>query len=86
MTNPDYLKQWDELPDNYREGHLKLNSVIEWEGYSKLTVTAFDKPDHFQMKMYLPKVDLDPTKYDVSYSYSLTGDNDKTVLNIEIGD
>lgn len=86
LTNPDYLKQWDELPENYSGGHLELNSVIEWEGYSKLTVTEMEKPDKFKMKMYLPKVDLDPLKYDTCYNYTLTGDSDKTILSFEIGD
>jgi uncharacterized protein YndB with AHSA1/START domain len=86
LTNPRFIKQWDDLPENYQAGHLTLNSVIEWEGYSRLTVTEFEKNSRLKMGMYLPKVDLDSSKYDVAYSYVLTGSANKTNLAIEIGD
>jgi uncharacterized protein YndB with AHSA1/START domain len=86
LTNPEYIKQWDEIPENYSGGPLKLGSVIEWEGYSKLIVTTFETNQLIKLNMYLPKVDLDPAKYDVSYKYSLTEENEHTILNIEIGD
>jgi hypothetical protein len=31
LTNPNYIKQWDDIPGNYAGGHLKWGSVIEWE-------------------------------------------------------
>lgn len=86
LTNPDFIKQWDDIPENYSGGHLQLNSVIEWEGYSKMTVTEFDKPNKLKMNLYLPKVDLEPTKYDTNYVYFLREINGKTVLSFEIGD
>lgn len=86
LTNPDFIKQWDDIPDNYPGGHLKLGSVIEWEGYAKLTVTEFDKPNKLKMNLYLPKVELEPTQYDVNYIYLLTEKDGKTIITFEIGD
>jgi uncharacterized protein YndB with AHSA1/START domain len=86
LTHPDFIKQWDELPENYSGGSLKLNSVIEWEGYSRLTVTEFVKATRLKLSMFLPKVNLDPSTYDVSYRYLLTGEGSKTLLTFEIGD
>jgi len=86
VTNPEFIKQWDDIPENYSGGPLKLNSILEWERHSKLTVTEFEKNHTLKMKLYLPKVDLDISKYDVNYSYVLTGNDNTTILNFEIGD
>jgi hypothetical protein len=86
LTNPDKIKQWDDIPENYQGGHLKLGSAIQWEGYSKLTVTEFHICSNLRLKMSLPKVNLKQSEYNVSYNYTLTGDSKKTVLKFEIGD
>jgi len=86
LTNPYFIKQWDDIPENYSGGHLQLNSVIEWEGYSKMTVTECDKPNKLKMNLYLPKVELEPSQYDTNYIYFLTEINGKTILSFEIGD
>lgn len=86
LTNPDFIKQWDDIPENYPGGHLQLNSVIEWEGYSKMTVTEFDKPNKLKMNLYLPKVELEAAQYDANYIYILTEKSGKTILSFEIGD
>jgi uncharacterized protein YndB with AHSA1/START domain len=86
LTNPDFIKQWDDIPENYPGGHLKLESTIEWEGYSKMTVTEFNEPNRLKMNLYLPKVELEPSQYDTNYIYSLTEINGKVILSFEIGD
>ncbi|MBX2894446.1 MAG: SRPBCC domain-containing protein [Cyclobacteriaceae bacterium] len=86
LTNPVFIKQWDDIPESYAGRHLNLGSVIEWEGYSKLTVTQFDIGNNLTLEMYLPKVNLAPTAYDVKYKYALTEANGMTILNFEIGD
>lgn len=86
LTNPDFIKQWDDIPENYSGGHLQLDSIIEWEGFSKMTVTEIDKPNMLKMNLFLPKVELKPTQYDVNYKYVLTEINNKTILSFEIGD
>ncbi|HEY5825371.1 MAG TPA: SRPBCC domain-containing protein [Cyclobacteriaceae bacterium] len=86
LTNPDFIKQWDELPENYSGEPLKLNSVIEWEGYSRLIVTEFVPASKLKLSMFLPRVALDASKYDVSYQYSLSGEDSSAVLAFEIGD
>jgi uncharacterized protein YndB with AHSA1/START domain len=86
LTNPDYIKQWDDIPENYSGGHLQTNSVIEWEGYSRMTVTEFDKPNMLKLNLYPSKVDLAPSLYDASHTYSLVEKNGTTTLNFLIGD
>jgi hypothetical protein len=86
LTNPEFIKQWDDIPENYAGGHLTIGSVIEWEGHSKLTVTQLDKSNSLTLKMYLPKVNLAPTAYDVKYRYALAEVNRGIILSFEIGD
>ncbi len=86
LINPGFIKQWDDIPENYPGGHLQLGSVIEWEGYSKMTVTELDKFNKLKMSLFLPKVDLAPSLYDVNYVFCLTEEKGNTILNIEIGD
>lgn len=86
LTNPEFIKEWDDIPENYSGGNIGPGSVIEWEGYSRLTATEFDAPNVLKLNMYLPKVELDPKQYDVNYQYKLTEQDSGTILDIEIGD
>lgn len=85
LTNPKFIKEWDDIPENYTGGLLKLNSVIEWEGHAKMVVTEFEEVKTLKLNLYLPKVNLDPSQYDVCYRYSLKT-NREIVLDFEIGD
>ncbi|TGK90216.1 hypothetical protein EHQ23_01240 [Leptospira bourretii] len=85
LTNPKFIKEWDDIPENYSGGSLTLNTVIEWEGYAKMVVTEFDELKTLKLNLYLPKANLDPSEYDVSYKYFLST-NEDTVLKFEIGD
>ncbi|TGL22766.1 hypothetical protein EHQ47_08395 [Leptospira bourretii] len=85
LTNPKFIKEWDNIPENYSGGSLTLNTVIEWEGYAKMVVTEFDELKTLKLNLYLPKANLDPSEYDVSYKYFLST-NEDTVLKFEIGD
>lgn len=86
LTNPRFIKEWDDIPENYSDGHLKIGISIEWIGYSKLTVTECETYNKLKLKLILPKVNLNPSEYDVNYGYFLTGDGNKTILDFEIGD
>ncbi|WP_244310396.1 hypothetical protein [Leptospira noumeaensis] len=61
-----------------------MNSVVEWEGHARMVVTEFDELKTLKLNLYLPKVKLDPSDYDVSYRYTLTKEDD-AVLKFEIG-
>ena len=86
LTNPKFIKQWDEIPENFGDNHLSIGSVIKWEGYSEMTVTEFVQERHLRLSLYLPNIELKPTDYDVSYSYFLEKRDGRTLLAIEIGD
>ncbi|EKJ87614.1 hypothetical protein CLV96_2262 [Leptospira meyeri] len=85
LTNPKFIKEWDDIPENNSGEFLRLNSVIEWEGHAKMVVTEFDELKTLKLNLFLPKAKLDPSEYDVSYQYTLT-QNENIVLKFEIGD
>lgn len=85
LTSPEFIAQWDDLPESYKGGNLESGSVLEWEGYSKLTVVEYEPLTKLSLRMYLPKVELDPAAYNVCYTYQLSGEN-STFLHIEVGD
>jgi len=86
LTNPFYMRQWEEMPENFGDAHLQSGSIIEWEGFSRLTVTDFEPCKRLVLDVYLPKVELEPTAYDVSYLFELNEENGGTQLNLTIGD
>lgn len=87
LTEAKYYRQWDQLPDGFEGERLKEGSEIEWEGYSKFTVTRCEENELLKMSLKLAQVDLDPSDYDISYSFSLSSEEeDRTKLDIEIGD
>lgn len=86
LTKAAYYKQWDGLPDNFTASTLVEGTVIEWEGYSKMTVVEFIPEEQFSLSLFLPKVDLPASAYDVTYSFTLEPKESGTLLSIQIGD
>lgn len=86
LTTAEYIRQWDEVPEDFKEETVTLGSVIEWTGYSKMTVTAFEPLYKLKFSLFLPKVELPPENYDVSYVYELKTSQGETILLITIGD
>ncbi|MGM0876278.1 MAG: SRPBCC domain-containing protein [Bacillota bacterium] len=86
VSKPEFIRQWDDLPEDFSAESLTLGSVIEWPGYSRLTVVAFEPNKLLRLSLYVPKWQLQPTSYDIAYTYTLSVDNENTLLSIEIGD
>ncbi|MBB6611697.1 SRPBCC domain-containing protein [Pontibacter sp. Tf4] len=86
LTNPAYMRQWEEMPENFGDEPLQLGSVITYEGFSTLTVTTFEVNRLLVLSVYLPNVALAPTDYNIAYRFTLRPENGHTVLDFEIGD
>ena len=86
LTHPDFIRLWDDVPESYSEGPLRLTSVMEWEGFSTMTVTEFDKPTKLTLNLYPANAELPPSDYDTAYSYFLKDKGGKTILSFVIGD
>jgi len=86
LTQTKYYRQWDELPENFTNERLSKGDVLEWEGHAKMTVVQCEANRYLKMSLFLPKLELDLSEYDITYSYSLSNENAKTILSFEIGD
>lgn len=86
LTKAKYYRQWDDLPESFTADKLAKGAVIDWDGHSILTVVECKVNENLRLSMVMPKLDLAPSEYNVSYAFSLTEKNGKTQLSFEIGD
>ncbi len=86
LTTPNFIRQWDDLPEGFGDQPLQKGTHIEWEGFSKLTVAELSPEQRLKLKLYSPKWGKPPELYDIAYSYSLTENNGQTHLSLNIGD
>lgn len=86
LTKPQYIRQWDDLPEDFGDYDIHPATIIEWPGYSKLSVVEFELNKSLRYSLFVPAwKEHDVTN--VGYTYSLSADeNGYTWLGIEIGD
>lgn len=85
LTKPKYIRQWDQLPEDFGDFEIHPATVIEWPGYSKLSVVEFVPNQMLRYELYVPTWEERVTN--IGYTYTLTVDNeDHTWLGVEIGD
>lgn len=86
LTKPEYIRQWDELPEDFGDYEIHPATIIEWPGYSRLRVVEFELNKKLRYSLYVPAWN-DESITQVGYTYSLSvDDNGYTWLGIEIGD
>jgi uncharacterized protein YndB with AHSA1/START domain len=90
LVKPQFIRQWDELPDDFGEQPLSLGREITWEredgGFVKLTVTRFEPEKQLKLSLYNSSWDQAPSAYDIAYTYLLSSQDGSTGLEVEIGD
>jgi uncharacterized protein YndB with AHSA1/START domain len=90
LVRPQYIRQWDELPEDFGEAELILGSEILWQleggGYTKLTVTKFDKHRQLRLSLYNSSWERPTTAYDIAYTYTLANQAGTIQLSLAIGD
>jgi uncharacterized protein YndB with AHSA1/START domain len=86
LTKPQYIRQWDELPEDFGDYEISPATIIEWPGYSKLSVVEFELNKKLRYSLYVPAWN-DESITNVGYTYTLSvDDNGYTWLTVEIGD
>lgn len=86
LIAPKFIRQWDALPQDFPDYYLETGREIEWSGNSKITVAAMVPHEYLKLSLYVNKWELGPSSYDINYTYKLSGQDNQTLLNIEIGD
>lgn len=86
LTKPEYIRKWDELPEDFGDYEIHPATIIEWPGYSRLKVVELELNKKLRYSLYIPAWN-DESITNVGYTYSLSIDDDgHTWLGIEIGD
>ncbi|CAG5073050.1 hypothetical protein DYBT9623_04576 [Dyadobacter sp. CECT 9623] len=86
LIAPKYIRQWDDLPQDFGDYYLEVGRVIEWTGSTRLTVTECEPHERLAMKLYAFKWELPPASYDIAYTYQLSIEYNGTRLSLQIGD
>ena len=90
LTNPKYVAQWDELPENYPSEHMGMGSKVVWEHPNGVqTVTTIinaEEMKELKIALYSSNWEVKPNEGDVAYLFRLEDLNGSTLLRIEIGD
>ncbi|MHA3788876.1 SRPBCC domain-containing protein [Flavobacterium hauense] len=86
LTKPEYIRKWDELPEDFGDYEIHPATIIEWPGYSRLRVIELELNKKLKYSLYVPAWN-DESITSVGYTYTLSIDADGyTWLGIEIGD
>lgn len=86
LTNPRYIRQWDKLPEDFGDEAVNAATEIDFPGYSKMKVSAFELGRVIRYSLHISDYTLQVIP-DATYSYEINVDeNGKTWLKIEIGD
>lgn len=86
LTWSRYIRQWDHLPEDYGYASIQEGSVLDWAGYSKLTVTQYIDEQELFLSLYGAKWEKPESAYKIGYHYALTPEENGTRLTITIGD
>lgn len=86
LIAPKYIRQWDDLPQDFEDYYLEYGKVIDWSGMTRLTVTGYEPNETLVFSLYVSKWDQPPSAYDIAYTYRLAEREEGTLLRLEIGD
>lgn len=86
LIAPKYIRQWDDLPQDFEDYYLENGKVIDWSGMTRLTVTACEPNESLVLSLYVSKWPEAPSHYDIAYRYRLAETERGTLLQLEIGD
>ena len=90
LINPEFVAQWDELPENYPSENMSKGSKVIWEhpngGQTVTTIIKAEEMKQLKIALDSSSWDVKPNEGDVAYLYQLENLNGSTLLKIEIGD
>ncbi|MGG7661728.1 SRPBCC family protein [Dyadobacter sp. BHUBP1] len=86
LIAPKYIRQWDDLPNDFEDYYLEYGKVIDWSGMTRLTVTGYEPNKLLIFSLYVSKWEHPPSYYDIAYRYRLAEEGETTLLELEIGD
>lgn len=90
LVNPEFVAQWDELPEDYPSENMNKGSKVIWEhpdgGQTVTTIIKAEEMKELKIALYSSGWEVPPNEGDVAYLYQLEDLHSNTLLKIIIGD
>lgn len=89
LTKPEFIRKWDDLPQDFGDEPLEKGDAIEWMIGGKvttLTVTALDSQKLLRMALHNSDWSEEIAHDEIGYLYVLSDVHGDTELEIIIGD
>jgi uncharacterized protein YndB with AHSA1/START domain len=90
LVDPTYVAVWDELPEDYPNEPMGKGSEVIWDlpnGEQSITRLTKVLPEKELMIDLINTIwPTQPKEGEVGYHYTLTEEDEKTLLTIKIGD
>jgi uncharacterized protein YndB with AHSA1/START domain len=90
LIKPEYIAQWDALPEDYPSENMTKGSKVVWEnpngGQTVTTIIKAEEMKELKIALYLSNWEVQPEEGDVAYLYQLEDLKGRTLLKMEIGD
>lgn len=86
LTKPEYIRLWDNLPEDFGDYEIHPATIIEYPGAAKLSVIEFELNKRLRYALFVPTWEQEDVN-NIGYTYTLSvDDNGFTWLGIEVGD
>ena len=86
LTKPEYIRQWDRLPEDFGDYEIHPATIIEWPEQKMVNVVEFDLNKSLKYTLSIPEWQEQGVLH-IGYNYNLFIDSEGyTWLGIEIGD
>ena len=84
LVKPEYIRQWDDVPEGFDAATLTAGSVLEWPGSARLEVTVFNPYSRLRLAYQNPT--WDAAVDGIAYDYELQQSAGGSVLIARVGD
>lgn len=90
LTMPEFIRQWDDVPQDFKEKQVQLGSLLRWnmpgDKYTELKVIEFEGNKLLKLSLYNSTWPIRPDPQAVTYTYRVEDIEKHCLLTIEIGD
>jgi uncharacterized protein YndB with AHSA1/START domain len=90
LVKPDFIQQWDEVPEGYGDDPLNMGSEMAWESEGgkivKLVVIDYEPLELLQLSLFNSSWTVQPAPGEITYTYTLNEKDGSTLLSLQVGD
>lgn len=85
LTLTRFIRQWDDVPAEYRADRVALGAELTWPGHATLTYTVVEAPTRLYATLHVHAW-TQPPERPVGYEYTVTSTAHGSRLTLRVGD